>query len=39
MMPYDEKLAERVRAVFQSEADYTERKMFSGVWSELTSKA
>ena len=30
-MPYDEMLAERVRAVFQSEADYTEKKMFGGI--------
>ena len=30
-MPYDEKLAERVRAVFQSEPGYTEKKMFGGV--------
>ena len=31
-MPYDEKLAVRVRAVFQSEPGYTERKMFGGVY-------
>ena len=30
-MPYDEKLAERVRAVFQSEPGYSERKMFGGI--------
>ncbi len=30
-MPYDEKLAERVRAVFQSEPGYTEKKMFGGI--------
>ena len=30
-MPYDETLAERVRAVFQSEPGYTEKKMFGGV--------
>ena len=30
-MPYDEKLAERVRAVFKSEPNYTEKKMFGGV--------
>ncbi len=30
-MPYDEQLAERVRAVFQSEPGYTEKKMFGGV--------
>ncbi len=30
-MPYDEKLAERVRAVFQSEPGYTEKKMFGGL--------
>ncbi len=30
-MPYDEKLAERVRALFQSEPGYTEKKMFGGV--------
>ncbi len=30
-MPYDENLAERVRAVFQSEPGYTERKMFGGL--------
>jgi hypothetical protein len=27
-MPYDEKLAERVRALFQAEPTYTEMKMF-----------
>ncbi|MCH9017539.1 MAG: TfoX/Sxy family protein [Chloroflexi bacterium] len=30
-MPYDETLAERVRAVFQSEPGYTEKKMFGGI--------
>ena len=33
-MPYDEKLAERVREVFQSEPGYpdcTEKKMFGGI--------
>ena len=30
-MPYDEKLAERVRAVFQSEPGCTEKKMFGGI--------
>ena len=30
-MPYDEKLAERVRAVFQSEPGYSERKLFGGI--------
>ncbi|NQW21954.1 MAG: TfoX/Sxy family protein [SAR202 cluster bacterium] len=30
-MPYDEQLAERVRAVFQSEPTYTEKKMFGGI--------
>ncbi len=30
-MPYDEKLAERVRAMFQSEPGYTEKKMFGGL--------
>ncbi len=30
-MPYDEKLAERVREVFQSEPAYTEMKMFGGI--------
>lgn len=30
-MPCDEKLAERVRAVFKSEPDYTEIKMFGGI--------
>ena len=30
-MPYDEILAERVRAVFQSEPGYTEQKMFGGI--------
>lgn len=30
-MPYDEKLAERVRAVFQSESGCTEKKMFGGI--------
>ena len=30
-MAYDEKLAARVRAVFQSEPGYTERKMFGGI--------
>ncbi len=30
-MPYDEKLAERVRAVFQSEPGYSEQKMFGGI--------
>ena len=30
-MPYDEKLAERVRPIFQSEAAYSEQKMFGGV--------
>ncbi|MBC8279391.1 MAG: TfoX/Sxy family protein [Chloroflexi bacterium] len=30
-MPYDEKLAERVRAVCQSEPNYTEKKMFGGI--------
>ena len=30
-MPYDEKLAERVRGVFQSEPGYTEKKMFGGI--------
>ncbi len=27
-MPYDEKLAQRVHAVFQSEPNYTEKEMF-----------
>ena len=30
-MPYDEKLAERVRAVFRSEPNYTEQKIFGGI--------
>ena len=30
-MPYDEKLAERVRAIFQTEPTYSEKKMFGGV--------
>ena len=30
-MPYDEKLAERVRAIYQSEPTYTEQKMFGGL--------
>ena len=30
-MPYDEKLAERVRGVFQAEPGYTEKKMFGGI--------
>ena len=30
-MPYDEELAERVRAVLRSEPGYTEKKMFGGV--------
>jgi len=30
-MPYDEKLAERVRSIFQSESTYTEQKMFGGI--------
>ncbi len=30
-MPYEEKLAERVRAMFQSEPGYTEKKMFGGL--------
>ncbi len=30
-MPYDETLADRVRAVFQSEPGYTEKKMFGGI--------
>jgi TfoX/Sxy family transcriptional regulator of competence genes len=30
-MPYDEKLAERVRAIFQSDLSYTEKKMFGGI--------
>ncbi len=30
-MPYDEILAERVRAVFQSEPGCTEKKMFGGI--------
>ncbi len=30
-MPYDEKLAERVRAILQSEPGYTEKKMFGGL--------
>jgi hypothetical protein len=30
-MPYDEILAERVRAVFQSEPGYTEKTMFGGI--------
>ena len=30
-MPYDESLAERVRAVFRSEPGYTEKKMFGGI--------
>ena len=30
-MPCDEKLAERGRAVFKSEPDYTEIKMFGGI--------
>ncbi|MDA0265153.1 MAG: TfoX/Sxy family protein [Chloroflexi bacterium] len=30
-MAYDEKLAERVRAVFQTEPAYTEMKMFGGI--------
>ena len=30
-MPYDETLAERVRALFQSEPGCTERKLFGGI--------
>ena len=30
-MPYDEKLAERVRAIFQAGPTYTEKKMFGGI--------
>ena len=30
-MAYDEKLAERVRAIFQTEPTYSEKKMFGGV--------
>ena len=30
-MPYDENLAERVRAFFQAEPGYTEQKMFGGL--------
>ena len=30
-MPYDEKTAQRVRAVFQTEPGYSERKMFGGI--------
>ena len=31
-MPYDKKLAERVRAVFDSEHNYTEKEMFGSLY-------